>query len=643
MVQVGGSSGSAAGPDACSRAPAAEATEPEEDTVSRSQPAPVQPTKKMIEDHEVSHLPFRSWCAACVRGRAKSQPHYSVGERPEAMSTFSVDYGFFGSPGETPLQDVSGRDLPVLVAFDRKSKAVFAHPVPHKGLMKDGHVDDYPVKRLVQDLDRLGYKRVNGKSDQEPALLNVLKAVKTHWKGEWVPEKSPKGESKSNGEVERAVQTVHGIARTLKQHVEGYTRLVLDPKSPVLAWLVEYSAVLHYLFHRDSGDGMTPYQRVKGKEWQVALPAFGEAVDYKRHTRHKLEARWSRGVYLGVKPETTERIIGTPEGVLVVQSIRRVPEGERYDSDAISRVAGLPWKPTPSTPEDGEAYELPAPVELAPDCPEVAAQPTEAADQERAARRYYITQRDLEKYGYTDGCTACDNTRAGMSRSGIPHAPSCRARIEAAIAADPKRSTRFNEARARLEQKRPADTQADLDREDKRPHSTGGAAAPSRGVPGVEVQEIPMEVEERGQKRATEGGGEPQEAGAQAMGAEPTGQSYLSEFVEAEGVEGTLEAVLAEHRGRYLAEVRDQHPVCEQEHYDWDLEDDQPELAQDSVYFDDLSGKVLPEALVQEARGEEIRFIDEIRLWKMVPRPGGDTPVIGTRWVDVNKGDEQEF
>ena len=31
-------------------------------------PAPVLPSKAEAEAHNVSHLPFRSWCSACVRG-----------------------------------------------------------------------------------------------------------------------------------------------------------------------------------------------------------------------------------------------------------------------------------------------------------------------------------------------------------------------------------------------------------------------------------------------------------------------------------------------------------------------------------------------------------------------------------------------
>ena len=57
--------------------------------------------------------------------------------------------------------------------------------------------------------------------------------------GEIVPEASPKGESKSNGEVDRAVQSVHGLARTLKDFLEQKSEIALESVRPLLAWLVE--------------------------------------------------------------------------------------------------------------------------------------------------------------------------------------------------------------------------------------------------------------------------------------------------------------------------------------------------------------------------------------------------------------------
>ena len=35
-------------------------------------PAPILPSKAEVESHNVSHLPFRSWCSACVRDRGLS-------------------------------------------------------------------------------------------------------------------------------------------------------------------------------------------------------------------------------------------------------------------------------------------------------------------------------------------------------------------------------------------------------------------------------------------------------------------------------------------------------------------------------------------------------------------------------------------
>ena len=48
----------------------------------------------------------------------------------------------------------------------------------------------------------------------------------------------------------------------------------------------------------------------------------------------------------------------------------------------------------------------------------------------KASRRLYITKRDLDKYGYTAGCPACDATRTGKRSIGFHHIPLCRERME---------------------------------------------------------------------------------------------------------------------------------------------------------------------------------------------------------------------
>ena len=40
-----------------------------------------EPTQKEIDEHTLTHIPFRSWCAHCVRGKAKNNPPYKNNRR----------------------------------------------------------------------------------------------------------------------------------------------------------------------------------------------------------------------------------------------------------------------------------------------------------------------------------------------------------------------------------------------------------------------------------------------------------------------------------------------------------------------------------------------------------------------------------
>ena len=55
-------------------------------------------------------------------------------------------------------------------------------------------------------------------------------------------------------------------------------------------------------------------------------------------------------------------------------------------------------------------------------------------------------------------------------------------------------------------------------------------------------------------------------------------------------------------------------------------------------FYDDVSGKWLEPERVREARKAEIDTIDAMKVWEVIPRPPG-ARVIGTRWVDIDKGD----
>ena len=52
-----------------------EEDEVEEARVAKGKRSPKDPTKKEREEHELTHMPFRSWCEDCVKSRARNAHH----------------------------------------------------------------------------------------------------------------------------------------------------------------------------------------------------------------------------------------------------------------------------------------------------------------------------------------------------------------------------------------------------------------------------------------------------------------------------------------------------------------------------------------------------------------------------------------
>ena len=185
-----------------------------------------------------------------------------------------------------------------------------------------------------------------------------------------------------------------------------------------------------FSFDEKSKDGMTPFRKLKGRDWVISLPSFGECVDYRVRTQHKLEARWDIGIYLGIRLHTTEKIIGTPQGVVVVQSIRRKPADQQWNADLIEKLVGTPWAPSPGKQKNNqEALELPEAVSIDVEQPAVEPKPVESAEMKPHFKRVYLRQTDFDKFGYSAQCRACTLLRLGMDRQGILHTEECRLRM----------------------------------------------------------------------------------------------------------------------------------------------------------------------------------------------------------------------
>ena len=192
-----------------------EAEEEAEEAVRR--PDVKAPTKEEVRRHNVSHLPFRSWCPQCVAGRGKDHAHRAR-EDPEAARGAEVhfDYAFLRN-------EEGGNKATVLVGRCRQSKFLVAHVVPAKG-----ESEEWVVEEVIQDLKNMG---INGqvllRGDQERSLRSFFELVAER-RGELktIPEEAPKGDSKGNGFAERAVQQFEEIMRVHNHALENRVSLI---------------------------------------------------------------------------------------------------------------------------------------------------------------------------------------------------------------------------------------------------------------------------------------------------------------------------------------------------------------------------------------------------------------------------------
>ena len=97
----------------------------------RVAPNPRKPSKREIEEHVICHIPYASWCACCVGGRALDDAHKSyVDEHPTYFPIVSMDWCFLG-------QEADPETIPTLVVRDSQTGSTFARGTPGKAVNSD--------------------------------------------------------------------------------------------------------------------------------------------------------------------------------------------------------------------------------------------------------------------------------------------------------------------------------------------------------------------------------------------------------------------------------------------------------------------------------------------------------------------------
>ena len=578
---------------------------------------PGAPTVKELEEHNITHLPFRSWCPHCVAGKAQDRPHKTKkgAQMDKQLPEVVFDYGFFGGKEDEET-------LAVQVARDRRTQMIFANVVPRKGM-----IHEHGAQSMVDDLAKLGYQEIILKCDGEPALKNVQAEVQRRRAAQTILENSVPGDSKTNGAAERAVKAVGEQVRVLRAGLQSRLDMVIRTSHPMLTWLVQHAADCLSKYQVGE-DGKTAYERLKGKKFSRPLVEFGEKVHYKKNTKghkdNKLDIKWGEGYFLGFYWKTSEALIGTPEGVKRAGTIRRVGAHRRWDAEGLDQVRGVPWQWNPDVDEVPDKLMVRM---LSEDERQRLAGPVAEAGP-KTIYRMRLKRDDFISRGFTEGCPGCKSILSGGPVRN--HSEVCRKRMEGAMKESGEGQARLkrqvdreHEYISRILEKHDGEENArKKPKPDHMANSEGGAD---------EGAQQPMDV---GQVPAVLGGGASSSRERSLDDSEPKRQKVDPESAENPMETNIVERLCQDDMSWHLHNVED---MCEKE---------DPELQRkiaDYSYFDENTWEELDPKLVAKGEQEEYERFCKMGVYEYASREEAENDSMGkfvkVKWVRTKKGE----
>ena len=199
--------------------------------------------------------------------------------------------------------------IPSLNAVDVGSESLSATLCPTKAF------SEYLVETILAFVEALGHNVVMLHSDQEPVLVQLLKAVQSRRVKRTLVRHGPRASHQSQGKIENANRVINGVCRAMWLSLEDLLREKLPSDSILIAWLIRHAAWCLTRF-QVKNDGRTAFVRVFGKAYTSQVLPFGERVMYKYTSvpTGNLDQRWGHGIWVGKAPMTDEHIILTENG-----------------------------------------------------------------------------------------------------------------------------------------------------------------------------------------------------------------------------------------------------------------------------------------------------------------------------------------
>jgi hypothetical protein len=259
---------------------------------------PDQPTPQERAEHELTPLPFRSWCPTCVQSKGRSASHPKQQSRSPVVQ---FDFCFFKAPGEktsttilTGIDVQTGMRMAVLVTNKHQD---FQHNVQsiRAFLLECGRVQAVLNSTVLQ-------------TDQEDHLIALLHAAANKSGGNISVKQASAYSSQSQGSVERSHRTLMGQVSALKSQRQQNYDTTIHSQHPVMPWVRHAACLLNrYAIH---SDGNTSFYRRSSKYNKQPLCEFGETVQHMLpavKVLPKLEQRFMPGIWLYRQRHSNQR------------------------------------------------------------------------------------------------------------------------------------------------------------------------------------------------------------------------------------------------------------------------------------------------------------------------------------------------
>ena len=305
---------------------------------------PSTPSAAERELHELTHLPFRSWCEVCQRAKGLQGQHKHQSQKKS--SVIQLDHSFYKVPG-------SVQNLKVLTFIETSTSMCGAVIVP------DLSANQVGIKALKQFIMVNGFTHSVLQCDGHSGLMKLQDQV---GKDLSLPTQiSPPYSHQSQGTVERFHKTLYGQVRAIKLGLAAHLGIHPDSTAArLMPWIISHAVftINRYLIRQD---GKTSYERVFNKAHSGPLVHFGERVlahhqatppAQKLHLRAQPQKHYS--LWLGKCVITGMHIVAHEGQILKTRTVTRLVRDQQFNAVEFNKIILPPHESEPHYQEPQE-------------------------------------------------------------------------------------------------------------------------------------------------------------------------------------------------------------------------------------------------------------------------------------------------